>query len=82
MCVEDASRTCDIDAGNAVWCQNEVFITVADDALLDIVAVAALTVAAVPHRTYDHLAIPLHGCTDRERERERESERVRERVRF
>lgn len=57
MCEE----TCDIDAGNSVWCQDEVFFTEADDAVLGIVAFTALTVAAVLHRTYDHLAIPVNG---------------------
>lgn len=61
VCEDDAVQTCDIDAGNSVWCQDEVFFAVADDAVLDIVAFTALTVAAVLHRTYDHLAVPLHG---------------------
>lgn len=54
--------TCDVDAGNSVWRQDQVFVTVADDAVLDIIAFPTLTVAAVLHRTYDNLAIPLHAC--------------------
>lgn len=68
MCEDYAIQTCDIDAGNSVWCQDKVFLTVADNAVLDIIAFTALTVAAVLHRTYDHLAVPLHGFTQREKE--------------
>lgn len=51
-----------VDAGDSVRCQVQAFVTVADDAVFDIIAFPTLTVAAVLHRTYDHLAIPLHAC--------------------
>lgn len=54
--------TCGVDAGDPVRLQDQVFVTVADDAVLDIIAFTTLTVATVLHRTYDHLAIPLHAC--------------------
>lgn len=54
--------TCGVDAGDSVRRQDQVFVTVADDAVLDIIAFPTLTVAAVLHRPYDHLAIPLHAC--------------------
>lgn len=53
--------TCGVDAGDSVRRQDQVFVTVADDAVLDIVAFTTLTVAAVLHRSYDHLTIPLHA---------------------
>lgn len=54
--------TCSVDAGHSVGCEDEVRVTVADDALGAFVAFAALTVAAVLDWTYDHLSIPLHNC--------------------
>lgn len=56
------SCTCSVDAGNAIWCQVEVIVTVADDAVLGLVAFSALTVAAVLHGADEHLAVPLHTC--------------------
>lgn len=55
-------QTCSVDAGHPVWSQDEVILTVADTAL-DLKAFAALTMAAVLHRTDDHLTIPLHSFT-------------------
>lgn len=62
-CAIQPLLTCDVDAGNSIRRQDEVIFTVADNAVLDIIAFSALTVAAVQHRTYDHLTIPLHACT-------------------
>lgn len=63
QCAVQLLLTCDIDAGNSVRRQDEVVFTVADDAVLDIIAFAALTVAAVQHRADDHLTVALHACT-------------------
>lgn len=58
------SPTWDVDAGHSVRVQDQVFVTVAHDAVFALVTFSALAVAAVLNGADDHLPVALHGCTD------------------